>query len=458
MASTSAPLAAENKNPKNIVICCDGTGNQFDTRIPQGEKLDACNSNVVRLYTALCVDNGQVAYYHPGVGTMGAPTARNKVETTWTKWMGLAFGRGFREDVLDAYSYLMQTFNDGDKVFLFGFSRGAYTVRALAGLLHGYGLLCRGNQGHMPYAWSAYVDQLNSIHNENKQQAAAVTRKVKQDTAFRDTFSHRSFKIDFLGVWDTVSSIGWISAPLELLHVAQNPSMIAGRQAISIDERRCFYQDNLWGDPFPYQDILQVWFSGVHSDVGGSYPNTESYLSNESLEWMLTEAEHFGLRLDSERRKLVLGKSEDIDCSLWKLYHPTPHPGSKAIPHNELEHHRAWWLLEYLPQRYFDKSSNKMARRIPRGAYRQIPPNSYVHGSVKSRSEDFGYNPPNLDVNELTPIDKPAKGENPRAKGLYRYKATAQTAKSSGEVLTPVAAAAAVACIFLGALTALKRS
>ena len=102
--------------------CCDGTGNQF------GDD----NSNVVKLYATLDINDKQIGYYHPGVGTMGAPAARNKVEEEWSVLTGLAFGAGFMLNVGDAYRYLMNMYREGDDIYLFGFSRGAYTVRALA--------------------------------------------------------------------------------------------------------------------------------------------------------------------------------------------------------------------------------------------------------------------------------------------------------------------------------------
>jgi uncharacterized protein (DUF2235 family) len=124
--------------PKNIVICCDGTRNEFGDH----------NSNVVKLYGTLIIDGRrQIGYYHPGVGTMGAPTARNRISKAWSIVMGLAFGAGLLSNVGDAYRYLMNVYEDGDRVFLFGFSRGAYTARALAGVLHMFGLLCPGNDG-----------------------------------------------------------------------------------------------------------------------------------------------------------------------------------------------------------------------------------------------------------------------------------------------------------------------
>src|ERR1700750_2287712 len=117
--------------PKNIVICCDGTGNEF------GDS----NSNVVKLASTLVIDEQQVSYYHPGVGIMGSLTVRTWVEKKCDVIRGLAFGYGITLCITDAYRYLMQTYKPGDQIYLFGFSRGAYAARALGGPLHMYGLL-----------------------------------------------------------------------------------------------------------------------------------------------------------------------------------------------------------------------------------------------------------------------------------------------------------------------------
>src|SRR5580698_11262297 len=144
--------------PKNIVVCCDGTGNEFGDH----------NSNVVKLYSTLIIDGKtQVGYYHPGVGTMGAPSAHNKISETWSVVMGLAFGAGLLANVGDAYRYLMNVYEDGDNVFLFGFSRGAYTARAIAGLLHMYGLLCPGNNGLIPYIIRLYAKRTRNAAGMN---------------------------------------------------------------------------------------------------------------------------------------------------------------------------------------------------------------------------------------------------------------------------------------------------
>ena len=370
------------RKPRNIVICCDGTGNEFgDT-----------NSNVVKLYTTLEVDAAQVAYYHPGVGTMGDPNQQHRLGREWSRIKGLAFGAGFKANVLDAYRYLMESYSDGDRVYLIGFSRGAYTVRALAGLLDGYGLLCRGNEGHLPYAWRLYVNQ-HDVRTRN-----AINPTVDSAAAFKETFSHENFRIHFVGVWDTVSSVGWVYTPLRLFNVAQNKTIATGRQAVSIDERRCFYQDNLWGESLPGQDVVQVWFAGVHSDVGGSYPQESSGLSNIPLQWMLVQAHEAGIKLAPDRVKLVLGEPTAVYPACQPLYEK---PKSATV-HKSLT--GLWWLLEVLPHIFYDKDRGKELHRIPFGAWRQIPDGALVHSSVVHRLKDSGagYSPRNLAVADLT--------------------------------------------------------
>ena len=131
-------------NSENIVICCDGTGNKFCDR----------NTNVVKLYSVLDLSDptSQVAYYHGGLGTLGAPAAITRLLKLWTKTKGLAFGYGLTRDIGDAYNFLMDNYEEGDRVYLFGFSRGAYTVRALSGMLHMLGLIRKGDDNLIAYA------------------------------------------------------------------------------------------------------------------------------------------------------------------------------------------------------------------------------------------------------------------------------------------------------------------
>ena len=315
---------------------------------------------------------------------------------------------------MDAYRYLMTIYNDGDRVYLFGFSRGAYTIRALAGLLNGYGLLCQGNEGHLPYAWRLYTAQ----HKDREKRS--ITDDVDFASAFKETFSHKNFDLHFVGLWDTVSSVGWVSTPLRLFNVSQNPCIRRGRHAVSIDERRCFYMDNIWGDPLPGQDIEQVWFAGVHSDIGGSYSQNDSGLSNVTLEWMLNEATEAGLVLVQDRVDLVLGR------------HPSTYPHVEPLykkPQHSLVHHSlkgVWWILELLPHVYYDKDHGQEFYRVPLGARRELPAMSLVHPSVVERINhpSAGYKPANLTKGTLTP-----KADS--SLGLYEYSPKAEAKSSS---------------------------
>src|SRR6266849_636583 len=128
---------------KNIVVCCDGTANEFSEN----------NTNVVKLCATLEYDPArQITYYHPGLGTMEPAGVLTTFSRNITRILGMALGYGLANDIRDAYVFLMQNFESSDKVFLFGFSRGAYTVRAVASLLHMYGVIDRGNEPLVPYA------------------------------------------------------------------------------------------------------------------------------------------------------------------------------------------------------------------------------------------------------------------------------------------------------------------
>lgn len=348
---------------KNVVVCFDGTGNSF-------KNVDE-DSNVVKIYSSLVFNADQVGYYHPGVGTMGAQNVRWRIARKWSQLKGLAFGAGLLENVGDAYRYLMETYGDGDRVYLIGFSRGAYTARALASILHVFGLLCKGNEGLIPYILRIYSQRTRDANHKHT--------TFRADEAFQWQFSHsRPITIHFCGLWDTVSSYGWAFNPIKLPFDGQNPIVKRGRHAISIDERRCYYRDNLWGKTLPGQDIHQVWFSGVHSDVGGSYKEIESGLSKIALEWMLVEAQKAGLDIEPERAKAILGsKSHDPGVPGLPTYVP---PDRNACLHESL-HGFWWWLLEVLPHRYPDL---KGQWTIPLGRRRKIPEGSFVHETVIS--------------------------------------------------------------------------
>ncbi|HEY6764725.1 MAG TPA: DUF2235 domain-containing protein [Candidatus Sulfotelmatobacter sp.] len=351
---------------KNIVVCCDGTGNEF------GES----KSNVVKLYKMLVCDATQNTYYHPGVGTMGARNALTGISKWWTKVIGLAFGYGISDNIADAYQFLMRTFEPGDNIYIFGFSRGAYTARALCGMLHIIGLLREDNEGLIPYS-------IRMLKRKKIDFAVAAD--------FKKTFC-RVCKPRFLGVWDTVSSVGWVYnvAHFPGTKATHNPDLRLIRHAVSIDERRAFFRQNLFGTPCDgQQDLMEIWFAGVHSDVGGSYPEAESQLSKLALRWMVGEAEAAGLRVDQNRKADILGE---------KPPYVTPDPLSRN-QHESL--HGLWWFAEFWPKVVHVEISPGVwtkKLRINCGSRRWIAPEPVIHTSVKQRLDDksLGYHPGNL--------------------------------------------------------------
>jgi uncharacterized protein (DUF2235 family) len=295
----------------------------------------------------------------------------------------MAVGYGLENDVRDAYVFLMRYYEPRDKVFLFGFSRGAYTVRAVASLLHMYGLVQPGNDALVPYTIRMMM-AIERARGEETGARQAVGDYFNLARDFRETMSRTECKPWFVGVWDTVSSVGWVENPLKLPYVANNPDIEIGRHAIAIDERRAFFRNHLWrapadtSQPHGPKDVKQVWFPGVHCDVGGGYSEAESGLSKIALEWMLDEAETAGMLIDPARRHEVLGQAAGSRYVA---------PDAKAAAHESLE--GAWRLAEYVPKKHFDWATRTVGRRMNRGRRRTIPPKSLVHAAAFERGDDY---------------------------------------------------------------------
>lgn len=354
--------------PKNIIICCDGTGNQFGNE----------NSNVVHLYSVIKKEPGQqIAYYDPGVGTNQSTGLSSKFRAKARRIFGLITGYGLYQNVYEAYSYLMENFEPGDQVYLFGFSRGAYTVRVLSGFIHMLGLLEKGCQNLIPYAFALYSDEIRYPEDGRK--------GPDFDTAasFKSRFA-RICPVKFIGIWDTVSSIGYFGNWKSYPYTANNKNVATIRHALAIDERRAFYTQNKLGESNEYTNIREVWFAGVHSDVGGSYPEEESGLAKIALQWMLNEAKTAGLIIDPEHyKKIVLGMDED-----------TVGPDVNGKLHRSLK--GFWWIGEIIPKHKYDDKKKSRSWIIPRGRYRKIPKEAYIHESVFQRMKESDYKVPHL--------------------------------------------------------------
>jgi uncharacterized protein (DUF2235 family) len=354
--------------PKNLVVCCDGTANEFS--------ID--KTNVVKLYSVLDRDaTRQRIFYHPGIGTMEPPGALTGVSRFITRVAALGFGYGLKDDIANAYKFIMNFYEPGDDIYLFGFSRGAFTVRAVASLIRRYGLIRPGNESLVPYA-IRMLTGLEKARKEGESDAGAMSEYFKLSGEFRHIMSWTDCDLKFVGVWDTVSSVGWVDRPLRLPDTADNPGIHYGRHAIAIDERRTFFRQNLWRPRYPAprsgpRDLKQVWFPGVHCDVGGGYPQSESGLADVTLEWMLREAKLVGLLVDPDKELSIVGAAGS-----WL-----------ALKRYDAQAHESlvkWWkIAEYIPKDHWNYKTQSMERYANHGDRRVMPDGSLVHRSAELR-------------------------------------------------------------------------
>ena len=362
--------------PRNLVILIDGTGQAFQTN----------ETNVVRLTRMLSPDTvAQPFYYAPGVGSRAAPSLDPFAGEGRALASGLALGAGIYERVGDAYRWLAHNWRDGDRIFLFGFSRGAFAVRALAGVIARIGLIDPGADNLIPFAIKLYADIPLGRGNPAAPAHAALLAR------FGETFGCRHPDIHFVGLWDTVKSVlnvelfGGRPIGVSLAGTYANPKVHTVRHAIAIDERRAFFRTNRWRAAAPGgggTDVREVWFAGCHGDVGGGVPNTESGLSAISLQWLAGEAEAAELAIDPARRDA--------------LYAATP-PDVRQPVHESLA--GFWKLLEYLPAnpRRGPDSAERAGWSIPNGHRRRIADGAILHQSVLDKiAAGVGYAPSNL--------------------------------------------------------------
>jgi len=287
---------------KRIVVCTDGTwdGSGNDT-------------NVYKLYNSVTVSANQIAFYDNGVGDTGQPIER---------LLGGAFGTGLFQKIKKAYTQVAHVYEAGDELFLFGFSRGAYTARSLAGMIAICGIPTKDfTDDVVETAFNAY---------RNKDQRAALLASLN-DYGMYDA------KITMLGVWDTVGSLGIPAifggvSPLlyGFLDTSLHPDVLNAYQGLAIDERRAEFPPTLWTSvPAQGQTLEQVWFCGVHSDVGGGYsddPMTGTALSDITLSWILAKACALGLTISGPAQiqyaapldpKYALDELHDSWTPLW---------------------------------------------------------------------------------------------------------------------------------------------
>ncbi|NBB31597.1 DUF2235 domain-containing protein [Cellulophaga sp. BC115SP] len=354
---------------KNIIICCDGTGNRLSLET---------DTNVIHLYACLEINKDQVAYYSPGVGNISSQSWswRKKLDILTDK----AEGKSLHENVLDAYEFLMNIYQRGDNIYLFGFSRGAYSVRMLCGMIEMFGLLYSGNRNHIKYILDIYSKGDEKFEVANK---------------FKSIFA-QTIEIEFVGVWDTVVSMGNLLKFYKSYPYSRQLNIVKQvRHAISIDERRKHF-DYSSVNARKRDGLKEVFFAGVHSDIGGGYD--EEGLSKVTLEWMIGELQTQNIKLNNEKIYKV-------------LYDDKYNPEDKRININTPIHNSLTFfnkLLDFLPRFRFDKSSIINWRADFRlWPQRFIPSGSLIHESVLKKMKTTGYSPKNLPIEYTIESSRP---------------------------------------------------
>lgn len=393
--------------PKNIVVFSDGTGQAGGVRAEQ--RL----TNVYKLYRASSVGpdspidpREQVAFYDAGLGTDDDVSAITSIVRRGKKLLGLATGRGMTTNIIDCYEFIINHYKPGDRIFLFGFSRGAYTVRCVSNVISLCGVPTHMRGKPLPifraHIRTIAAEAVRDVyeHGQSHDRAKFEAERDEQGRRFRARYGSADGEIPnvgtyFIGIFDAVAALGakggrriaivvglvaaflvlmallaWIAdalpyvgyigafaaltlvlGPLALWKIHRSRlreirdfpepgdvkrhsvawrgdkydgslsrRVMYARHAISIDERRADFERVIWGNPKVIREIgegetiepfIQLWFAGNHSDIGGSYPETESRLSDISLQWMIEQATEIPYPLQLDKRKLNLFPAAD---------------------------------------------------------------------------------------------------------------------------------------------------
>ncbi|KAK5652308.1 hypothetical protein OQA88_10657 [Cercophora sp. LCS_1] len=450
------PPGSEPGSSRNLILCFDGTGNAFS-----GSNGD---TNVVKLLHKLeRNDPRQFHYYQTGIGTYDvssatvdkAPIASFRAKIAQTLDMG--FGTGFDAHVMAGYRFLMRYYESGDKIYMFGFSRGAFTAKFLARMIHTVGLLCKGNEEMVPFAYRLYqrylAGQIQQFDSQGGDRSGTIYDPTHDPVAhggandeitmFSNTFCRKeqvvnsetgkaeedNIKVFFLGMWDCVNSVAVLD------RVAPRPTAIIGtakyvRHAVAVDERRVKFKPALLAQDIrasaknPHveeEDIKEVWFPGCHGDVGGGWspssgPTNEAkdidsgplQMSDIPLAWMINELEQ--LQTGIVWRKALVDK-------FWARLHKHKHQALQGAMHDSLRFGCGtkapkvigWNILEWFPfiKRWeLNGRDWELVGPLPLngGSPRDIPADATLHESLIWRlRNDSSYQPQNNHGGDSSP-------------------------------------------------------
>jgi uncharacterized protein (DUF2235 family) len=333
---------------KRIVLCADGTWNT-----PHGVDVAVNDTNVRKLYLALADVPEQMGYYDSGVGTDGTPIDH---------LIGGAMGEGLFQKIQENYQYLAYVWDPGDDIYLFGFSRGAYTARSLGGMIARFGVPTKN------------FDNMTVRKIFDAYRLTDAAQKDAAKASLKAEYGLTDVTVKMVGVWDTVGSLGIPGIIFSIfdqkrygfLDTTLHPSVEKAYHAVCIDERRAQFMPTLWTNTdgsYRANDnqAQQVWFSGVHCDVGGSY--AEAQLSDIAMSWMMKKAMECGLTFEDAAMKQYL----KLDPA-----------NALGVPHDE------WKVVPW---------------GIPK--HRTVPPNAVMANSVQLRLKGMAaYAPENLNLKD----------------------------------------------------------
>lgn len=444
---------------KKIIICFDGTGNEVGNN----------PSNILKLYELLEKNDQQIAHYVPGIGTMeGDRLFGSRIWRKWRALSGLAFGRGLEDDVLDAYRFLCRNYRsksenrkaiarethpklrqrkleevvDHDRIYIFGFSRGAYAARILAGFIHNFGLVEPEKLYLVTEVFRVYRSMTEDGSKESFQKSIVKLRQ------YDDVLSpNKSVPIRALGLFDTVASMVRFTDPISTLfrtgsimqlsthaNVRSNASVRIVLEALSVDERRSMFRTMFWR-PGPYfgnrfkvkakkrtQFLRQRWFPGFHSDIGGTPLENRAGIGKVTLSWMLDALQKAEAQADAEDRDFNPSEREFRQPSTGIRLHPhkkkrlllgalknrKTHDGRRySTPHHMAPIHPSmtllWGILEVLvpktaKRREWKQSWYPKPWYLPLSEPRPIPEDHEIDESVVNRMRDWPfYRPVNVE-------------------------------------------------------------
>lgn len=405
-AQTNGTAEPQQPKPRSkLLVCFDGTGNQYSG--------DTSDTNIVKLYQKFDRDAPhQYHYYQPGIGTYSAAEGSlnagilGRTARSVSQKIDEGIGTTFDQHVIVGYRFVMRYYNEHDRIFIFGFSRGAFTARFLARMISTVGLLSRGNEEMVPFAYKTYQDYEMGIGNFKSAEEHNAYMK-----SFKTTFCRAKVKVHFLGLFDTVNSVGIFDVPFTkktyLPVVTRTATHV--RHAVSIDERRSKFKAALLHQDKRQtrkkeEDIKEVFFPGNHGDIGGGWlaeGNTAVeeakdplQLSDIALEWMISELDALPLKHPADQ--IAWNEHHDI---FLENFHKNMDQAVTARMHDALKFGGGgswtstlfWHFLEWIPLFKRLELINDQWRHIyfppNMGGTRDIPDGAEFHPSVKARME-----------------------------------------------------------------------